>query len=85
VKKPVLVTIDEKVLEDFKSAFPLAKRSRRIQALLEKELEDHSLSEKDRELLNQTLQIAVRLDALEKALGINVQKDIAPAPAGDVR
>jgi hypothetical protein len=85
MKKPVLVTIDEKVLADFKSAFPLAKRSRRIQALLEKELADHSLGEEDRKLLNETLQIAVRLDAVEKALAIYVQNDTAPTPAGDVR
>lgn len=85
MKKPVCVTLDEKLLEDFKSAFPTTRRSTRIQALLEKELETHRISEHNRELLNQSFQIARRLNALEKALGINVEKDIAPAPAGDKR
>lgn len=81
MKKPVLVTIDQEVLDNFKRAFPTTKRSTRIQALLEKELETHKMSEKDKELANQCFQIAARLNVIEEALAINVQKDVSPTPA----
>lgn len=75
MKKPVLVTIDQEVLDNFKRAFPLAKRSTRIQALLEKELETDRLSRQDRELANECLRIAARLNVIEEALAINVQAE----------